>query len=191
MNNPYVADAANFLVSIVFGIYIAAVMLRFLFQIVRADFYNPISQALVIITNPPLRPLRRFIPGFKGIDVPSVVLMLALQILETFLQVLIHGASWSVSGLLVVAVAELLRLAAQLFLIAIIIQIVASWIAPGAYNPITQVLYSFTRPLLRPARNLFPPVGGLDFSPMLVIIVLVLIMKLLISPLRDIGYSLL
>jgi YggT family protein len=190
MNNPYVVDAADFLISVLFGIYITTVMLRFLFQLVRADFYNPISQALVTITNPPLRPLRRIIPGFKGIDVPSVVLLLALQVTAIWLRRLIHQASWTTGGLVVAALGDLLYLTVNVFLVAIVVQVIISWVAPGAYNPVTQLLYSLTRPVLRPARNFLPPVGGLDFSPMLVIVALVLLMKLLIAPIRDIGYGL-
>ena len=85
MGNPYVGNAATFLISTLFSFYILLVLLRMLLGWVRADFYNPISQFLVKATNPPLIPLRRFIPGYGGVDLAAVVLLIALQALELLL----------------------------------------------------------------------------------------------------------
>ena len=98
MGNPYIGNAATFLVNTLFGIYILIVMLRFLFQLVRADFYNPVSQFIVRATNPPLRPLRRFIPGLGGIDLAAPILMLALKLMELWLVYQILGHSPSLVG---------------------------------------------------------------------------------------------
>lgn len=186
-----VAEALIFLIDTVFGLYLLAVALRFLLQWVRADFYNPISQFLVAVTNPPLRVLRRFIPGYRGIDFSSLVLMLAIKLAELCLETLIAaGGLPAAAGLLVLGVAELLNLFIYIFLFAIIIQIVVSWVSPGAYNPVTVILYRLTDPLLRPARRIVPPVGGLDFSPILPIVALQLLIILLIKPLLRLGYSL-
>ncbi len=191
MGGGYVDDALTLLIGTLFGIYILTVMLRFLFQLVRADFYNPLSQAIVAITNPPLRPLRRIIPGLHGFDVPSVVLMLALQMLETWLIFTIEGLPRGAGGITVIAVAKLLQLAVYVFLFAIIIQVIVSWVAPGAYNPLTQLLYSLTAPVLKPARSMLPPFGGLDFSPLLVLLALQLILILIVRPIFDVGQTLL
>ncbi|MCC7413447.1 MAG: YggT family protein [Gammaproteobacteria bacterium] len=187
MGNPYVSDAGTYLVSVVFGLYTLAVMLRLLFQIVRADFYNPLSQAIVALTNPPLRQLRRFIPGLKGIDLPSVVLLLALKMTELWLTLFIRGAAPALPGLFVVAVAMLLKLAVYIVMFAIILEVVLSWISPGTYNPATQLLYSLTRPVLRPARRLIPTLGGLDLSPMVAIVFLQIVIMLALNPLEDLG----
>ena len=191
MGGGYVGDALTLLISTLFGIYILTVMLRFLLQLVRADFYNPLSQAIVTITNPALRPLRRIIPGLGGIDMPSITLMLALQILETWLIFTIEGMPRGAGGITVIATAKLLQLAVYVFLFSIIIQVIVSWVSPGAYNPLTQVLYSLTAPVLKPARNLLPPLGGLDFSPLLVLLVLQLILILIVTPILDVGQTLL
>ncbi len=191
MGNPYVGNATTFLVSTLFGIYILLVMLRFLFQIVRADFYNPFSQFIVKATNPPLRRMRRIIPAISGVDSASVCLMLALKYVELWLVQQIMGQPDNFAGLAVLSAAEIMSLAVKVFMFAIFIQVVISWIAPGTYNPITSLLHTLTEPLLAPARRIIPPAGGLDLSPMVVIIGLVLVSMLIVAPITDIGRGLL
>ena len=191
MTGSPLSDAGIFLVNTVFGLYILLVALRFLLQCVRADFYNPISQFLVTFTNPPLRILRRFIPGFAGIDWPSLLLMLALQSLELVITGLLGpGQIPALPGLLVLSIAALLKLFIYIFFFAIFIRIIISWVNPGAYNPMTVILHRLTDPLLLPARRLIPPISGLDLSPMVVIVALQLMIILFIKPLTYLGYSL-
>ncbi len=188
MENQYFAASAVFLINTVFGLYLFAVMLRLLLQWVRADFYNPISQFLVKITNPPLRPLRRIIPGWGGVDLASIVLLIVLQMLEIFLANMALGRMMPLSGLLVTSLAELLNLLLNIFVIAILVQVVMSWISPGTYNPATVLLHRLTEPVLAPARRIIPPVSGVDLSPLVVLVVFQLIKFLLIAPLVDIGH---
>ena len=187
----YFVTAGVFLIDLLFGLYIIAIMLRFFLQIVRADFYNPLCQAIVTVTNPPLRPMRRYIPAIGTIDTASVLLMLGLQLLSTFLVFSLLGYSANFAGLLLSATAELISKAIYLFMIAIFIQIVLSWVAPGTYNPVVGVIDSITTPLLRPARRIVPSMGGIDLSPMLVIIGLTLGLMLVVAPLRDFAKALL
>jgi len=187
MNNGYVGNAAVYLISAVFSIYLALVMLRFLLQLVRADFHNPLSQFVVKATNPPLRLLRRFIPGVAGIDLASVVLLLSLQMLMIWLINIASGRGIHLSGLLVFSVAELISLTLNVFLIAIIAQAILSWVGPQGHNPIASLLYTLTEPVLRPARRLLPPMSGIDLSPILVILALQLLKILLVAPLTDLG----
>lgn len=183
-----IAQALVFLINTLFGLYILAVTLRFLLQLVRADFYNPISQALVKVTNPPLRILRRVIPGYRGIDWPSLVLALVLKMTQYALIFLVlSGTLPGILGLLRLSVADLLQLVLYIFMFSIIIEAVMSWVNPGAYNPLTVILYRLNRPLLDPARRLLPPIGGLDFSPFLVLVALQLLNILVITPLFGAG----
>ena len=191
MGSGYFSNAGVFLIDAVFGLYVSAVLLRLLFQIVRADFYNPLCQAIVTVTNPVLRPLRRYIPALFSIDTSSVLLILALQLLNTYLVALMVGIAPKLGGLLVVAIAEIANKTVWIFMGAVIVQIVLSWVAPGGYNPVIGVIKALSEPLLRPARRLLPPLGGLDFSAMVVVIGLNLLLMLAVAPLRDIGYSLL
>jgi YggT family protein len=190
MGGSYAGNAGGFLVQTLFGLYIGAIMLRFLLALVRADFYNPISQFLVKVTNPPLVPLRRLLPSLGGVDSASLVLMLALQALELFVIGLIKGVSFHPVGLLVLAVAELLALLFQIYFFTILIQVVLSWVSPGGYNPAVALLYSLNEPLLGRARRLLPPMHGFDLSPILVMIALQLLNMLLVAPISDIGRGL-
>ena len=171
--------ALVFLVQTLFGFYILAVMLRFLLQCVRADFYNPLVQFLVRITNPPLLPLRRIIPGYRGLDLASVVLAFALQLVEVLLVTLLLGQAPGIGGLLLLTVMELLKLLINIYLWGIIIQVVLSWINPDPRHPAARVLVQLTAPLLRPARRMLPPISGVDLSPMLVVVALIFISLLL------------
>lgn len=188
MENQYLAASAVFLINTVFGLYLFAVMLRLLLQWARADFYNPISQFLVKVTNPPLRPLRRIIPGWGGIDFASIFLLVVLQMLEIFLANMVLGRTMPVSGLFITSVAELLNLLLNIFLIAILVQVVMSWVSPNTYNPATVLLHRLTEPVLAPARRIIPPISGIDLSPLVVLVVFQLIKFLLIAPLVDIGH---
>jgi YggT family protein len=191
MTGPYFTDAGTFLVETLFGLYILIVMLRFLFQLLRADFYNPVSQFVVKATSPLLRPLRRWIPGLGGIDLAALLLALLIQIAELWLIHVMRGYQPSLSGLVVLSSAELLRILVYIFLVAIFIKVIASWIAPDVYNPVMRLLDTLSEPLLRPARRLLPPMGGLDLSPIVVLIALQMLLMLLVNPLGDLGRALL
>ena len=192
MNNAYLSDAMLYLINTIFSIYILLVVLRFMLQAVRADARNPVSQFLLAATNPPLRLLRRIIPGYAGVDWSCLLLMLALQAGELFIVSLVaFGAVPAVPGLLLLSAAELLKLIIYIFMFVIFVQAILSWINPGTYNPITALLYQLSEPLLRPARGLLPATHGIDFSPILVFIVLQLSLMLLVRPLSDLGRALL
>lgn len=173
----YASNAGVFLVQTIIGLYLLCVLLRFLLQYFQADFRNPLSQFLVTVTNPPLKILRRFVPGFRGIDFSSLVLALLVAALEIFLVRLMIGQNVSASSMIFGSLGTVLQTLVYIFMIAIIIRIVLSWLQPqGSSNPMISVLYSITEPILAPARRLLPPIGGLDLSPMLTIIVLMLVL---------------
>lgn len=171
-------SATLFLIQTAFGFYILAVMLRFLLQYVRADFYNPLVQFLVRITNPPLLPLRRIIPGYRGLDLASVVLAVVLQLTEVTLILLINQRL-SVEGVLLMTVAELFKLLINIYLWGIVIQAVLSWFNPDPRHPAARLLAQLTDPVLRPVQKRLPPVSGIDLSPMVVIVALIFISLLL------------
>ena len=171
--------ATVFLVQTVFGFYILAVVLRFLLQCVRADFYNPLVQFLVRITNPPLLPLRRIVPGYKGLDWASVLLAFTLQFIEVLLVALLFSQSLGVGGLLLLTGIELLKLLINIYLWGVVIQAILSWFNPDPYNPAARVLAQLTAPMLQPVRRLLPPISGVDLSPMLVVVGLIFLSLLL------------
>lgn len=170
--NGFFADAGILIVNTVFGLYIFSVLLRFLFQLVRADFYNPFSQFLVRFTNPPLLPLRRVVPGFGGIDLASIVLLLTLETLRLYLVAKLQGVSPAFVPLFVLAIFELVETTLWIFIIAVFVRVLASWFSPHSDNPLMDLLVSLTEPLMRPARRLIPPISGLDLSPIAVLLLL-------------------
>jgi len=186
--NSYLSEPLVFLVEILFGLYITIVMLRFLFQLLRVDFYNPVSQAIVKLTNPPLRIMRRAIPSIGKIDTSSVILMLVLQYISYILIMLIIGAQLLPLTLLFLSIIELMNHAFNIFIFSIIILAVLSWVSsPYQQNPIAPLLDQLTRPVMRPARRLIPPMGGIDLSPMVALIALFFFKMLLIPPLKGLA----
>jgi YggT family protein len=182
MSSSYLANPLEFLVTTLFSLYILAVMLRFLLGAVRADFYNPVSQFLVRITNPLLIPMRKVIPSVGKYDTSALLLMLLLQVASIGLVVLLRGISVSFFTLLIAAVGELMMLVINVFMFAIVIQVVLSWVNPGNYNPATALLYSITSPIMRPIQRIIPPLSGIDLSPLVAIIGLQ-VLRMLILPL--------
>jgi YggT family protein len=161
-----------FLLFYAFDVYIFLVLTRFLLQLVRADFYNPISQFVVKATNPPLKPLRKLIPGYGGVDVAALVLVVALVIAKILTIQLVGSGSMAIDPLILVTAAlhEIARLMLNYLFWSIVLRIVLSWIAPDPYNPMVRLVTQITEPVMAPARRLLPPMGGFDLSPILVII---------------------
>jgi YggT family protein len=187
MGSNYVNDPLEFLINTLFGLYILTVMLRFMLAVVGADFYNPVSQFLVKVTNPLLVPLRRVIPSVGKIDTSALLLMLSLQMVSFGLIVLLRAGQVSIVSLLIVSVAELVGLFLNVLLFSILIQVVLSWVSPGTYNPAVSVLYSITEPVLRRCRSLLPPISGIDLSPLVALIGIQIVKMLLLPPLQQLA----
>lgn len=166
-------DILVYLVYVFFGLYLLAMLLRFLLQLVRADFYNPISQALVKLTNPLVVPLRRVIPGYAGIDLSSLLLAIVLQMVMVALLVLLQtGALLPPLPLLMVGLLGIAAYLVQIYFFAILAMIILSWVAAGSNSPVLYLLYQLTEPVMAPFRKVIPPMGGLDLSPILVFVVI-------------------
>lgn len=191
MTMGYFSDALLFLGDTLIGLYIIAVLLRFLFQLLKVDFRNPLVQVVATITNPPLRFLRRFVPGLFGIDLAAVLLILLLGAVKLYFRGLLSGMAPPLPAVLVLSLAEALNSGIWILLAAVFIRAVLSWFAPGGYHPAIRLLADFTDPLLAPARRLLPAMQGLDLSPIVVLITLTLLQKLLVNPLYDLGRALL
>ncbi|MBF0217946.1 MAG: YggT family protein [Gammaproteobacteria bacterium] len=175
----------QFLIVTLFDLYIMLVMLRFLLQWVRADFYNPMSQFIVKLTSPALLPLRRYIPGWFGVDMAALVLALALQFIALLLMHLMGGGTFSPVALLLLSIVEIVALLFNIFMVTIIVQSLMSWVNPMAdHHPLTALLATLNAPLLRPARRYIPAISGIDLSPLAVLLALQMLKMALIPPLR-------
>lgn len=186
----YGANAGIFLVQTLFGLYIMAVMLRLLFGVARVDFYNPISQMLVKITNPPLLPLRRVVPSVGMIDSSIILLLLLLQAAEIGLTTLLSGGIMPLPAIAVLSAAKLIKLFTSVLFFTIIIEVIVSWFPNMHHHPIVAIIYGVNQPFITPARRVMPDLSGIDLSPILVIIVLELINLLVVAPLQDIAMGL-
>lgn len=164
--NP--AGALQVLVDFIFTAYMAVVLARFLLQVVRADFYNPVSQFIVRATNPILTPLRRIVPGFGGYDIPSLVLLYTVAILKFITLAFILNYSFSWAFLPLIALKEIASLVLTFYMYAIFLSIILGFLNQGQHNPFSMLLHQITDPVLAPARKVLPPMGGMDLSPILV-----------------------
>lgn len=182
MHGNYFTNPLEFLLTTLITLYIIAVMLRFLFGVVRADFYNPVSQFLVRITNPLLVPLRKIIPNYRQYDLSAVVLMLVLQIISLYLTLLLREMLLAPHLVILLAIAKLLTQAIDVFIFAIIVQVILSWVNPGTSSPVTSLLYSLTNPVMRPFQRMIPAVSGMDLSPLFALLALH-VLKMLVLPL--------
>ncbi len=180
--NP-IQDSFSFLIDTLFQLYMLLVLLRFLFQLCRVNFRNPIVGPVVKLTQPPLSWLRRFIPGLFGVDLSALVLFVLLALAKLFLLSTIGTANFSVMGGIVWAIATLLNTTIWIFIIAIFMQAIMSWFMPHPGHPMIALLGDLTRPILQPIRQILPAMGGIDFSPIVAFIALNFLQKLLISPL--------
>ena len=177
------AEALIYIVQTLGSLYLLIVLLRFILQLVRADFYNPLSQFTVKATQPLLKPLRRIIPGFGGLDLASLALAILVQLVLMVLVILIAGANPAAVGLqlLVWAIIAVTSLFLKIFFFAMIISVILSWVAPGSYNPGAQLVNQICEPLLAPFRRLLPNLGGLDISPIFAFIALNLLDRFVIG----------
>ncbi|KZX56000.1 hypothetical protein A3709_06295 [Halioglobus sp. HI00S01] len=160
-----------YLVQTAISLYLLVVFLRFLLQAVKADFYNPISQFIVKATNPAVVPMRKIVPGVGGYDMASLLLAFLLQMLAIATLVIIKYQTMPGAQLLLVGgFFGLLGLALNTLYIALIIMVIVSWVAPGSNQPAIYLIYQITEPFIAPIRKVIPPMGGLDFSVLVLLI---------------------
>lgn len=167
-------NVLTFLIHTLFTLYIGAIVIRIILSATRADFYNPISQFIVTITNPVLVPLRKILPSIGSIDTASWVLVFALKALELFLLLSLRDLQPSLEALLVGTIFEVVIIVISIFLYAVIIRAILSWFVGSGMpsNPLFNIVNSITEPLLAPARRIIPPIGMFDLSALVVILVL-------------------
>lgn len=182
-------NAMEFLLHTLLGLFTLAVLLRFYLQLTNAPFHNTFSQAVVILTNFAVRPLRRIIPSWSGLDLSTLLLAFLAQLLLQIATLWLRDFPLMVAGhliltaLLGLAFVGLLKFSITIFLYAVLLQAILSWVNP--YTPLAPVLDALTRPLLNPLRKNIPMAGGIDFSPLIVFIAAELLLILLVAPLEQ------
>ena len=174
--------AAVYVLQTLGSLYLLIVLLRFVLQLVRANFYNPLCQFIVKATQPLLKPLRRIIPSVFGLDMSSLVLAIIVQLALMALTLLLtYGTTGNPLQLLIWSIIGVTALFLKIFFFALIISVVLSWVAPGSHNPGAELVNQICEPALAPFRRIVPNLGGLDISPILAFLVLKLIDMLVIN----------
>lgn len=187
MGNPLL-HAVEFLIDTLFTLYITTFLLRFLLQWVRADFYNPVCQSIIKITNPVLLPVRRIIPGWRGIDWASVLLVIFFCFLNQYLLIALRfGIFPSPTGVFLFAIADAIGLGLNIYIFSTLIWVVTSWLTPQAINPVLQAIYPLIAPALRRIQRFIPRLAGLDLSPVALMILLSLVNILFVMPVKNIA----
>jgi YggT family protein len=171
--------AGVFLIQTFAGLYLILLVLRFLMQLSRVDYYNPICQAIVKVTDPPVKPLKKILPTIRGIDVSTLCVTLIVQLLAISIVMFLGGyafhpvyIAWSLVGLLSTIF--------KIYYFSLIIMVIVSWVAPYSNHPAMALVNQLTEPVCKPARKLLPPMGGMDFSIILVFVAITLIDSYLI-----------
>jgi YggT family protein len=164
------ANAFSYLVGTLLDLYITAVMLRLLLQWVRADFYNPVCQFLVKVTNPALVPLRRVIPAIGRLDTAAVVLILILEIFGVWIVSRIASSPLDPVQVMFFGVTKLLATLLMTYFFLIIAAVLLSWIGGSLRHPVIPLVYQLTEPVMAPIRKVIPPIAGIDLSPVFALV---------------------
>jgi YggT family protein len=171
------AQIGVYLVEAVFGFFVFMLLARFHFQWLRVGFRNPIGEFVLATTGWIVLPLRRVIPGLAGLDLATLFAAWLLQCAGLWLHALIVGAAVSGGAVALVAVIELVRYSVYILIFAVFIQAILSWVNPEA--PVMPVFNAVTRPFLRPLRRFIPPVGRVDLTPMILLLLLFVLLMLI------------
>ncbi len=185
----HLANAGVLIVQAVFGLLTGLFFFRLLMQGLRVDFRNPLSQFVYKLTNPVLIPIQKALPVVRGWNLAALLVTFLLTLLETWLLYRLAGLGLPIPALLVISLALLIQFAATVGLWMIILRAILSFVSPDPYNPMVQMLYRLSDPLLKPFQKLIPPIGGLDLSPVFAVLVLQLVRVLIAAPLIEVGVA--
>lgn len=173
------------IISSAIKLFTILVLLRLLLQISRADFYNPLSQFIVKVTNPFLKLFRRFIPGFWGFDFASLVLAIFIQSIGIFLLLYMNGnITPNISIYLLLGFIGVIEIFLEIVFFIILIMVVISWVSPSSYHPAVLILRQISEPIILPFRRILPNIAGLDFSPMLALFIIHILQTIILPGLR-------
>ncbi|MCO4798267.1 MAG: YggT family protein [Colwelliaceae bacterium] len=155
--------AINYLLGFIFDALLMVLIIRVWLQLVKADFYNPLSQFVVKVTNPLVIPFRRIIPGFGGIDLATLLIAYIIAVLKFVIIPLLNGGPIDIITASFLGLLYVIKQTGFLLFVLMLVMALMSWVVQG-YNPTQMMLHQLTEPVLRPIRNIIPNIGGLDLS---------------------------
>jgi len=173
------SQAISFLIETVVQLYLLAVLMRLLLEMSRADFYNPVVQLLLQITNPVIQPLQRILPRSRTINIAGIVALYLIEVFSLLGLMALAGQSVDLALVLLMGVMRLLRLLLTTYMVLIIISVILSWVGQSLRHPIIPLIYQLVDPVLMPIRQILPAMGGLDLSPLVAILAIQFLMILL------------
>lgn len=180
-----------FIVSLILNFYILILFLRLLFQKLGAPWYNPFSQFVIRFTEPAIRPLRKWIPGFKGFDLSIVFFILILSLLEAWLKFPMEtGKTPNILGVLVLALGNTALNLSNIYFYAVIISALMSWFPLLKNNALGEIVRLISTPFVKLFQRFIPPISGMDFSPAFALLALFLMNIVLVHPLILLGNTL-
>ncbi|GAB2593008.1 YggT family protein [Dyella jejuensis] len=183
---PYVFNALSLLIQVVFSAIATLFLFRLLAEANRADFHNPLSQFIYRYTNPVLAPVRRLLPNWRRINLAALLMVWLALLIERVLIDLLAGAMPFLPGLLIESLADLLDFVLLFYIVVIFIWSLLSMLSADPHQPLVRLAGTIVQPVLRPLRGKLVA-GNIDFSPTVVVIVLLLARILLVAPIFDIG----
>lgn len=178
-------NAMLFLISTVFDFYTVVLIMRLVLAWVHADYHHPITQFVVKLTNPIIKPLKRVLPDIKGFEIATFIVILLVEACKYFVITILSFGLPNVIGLFILALGDAIRLVLQTLTLALILQVIMSWVQPN--SPVYDVLHKFTSPIIRPLQRVIPPVAGIDIAPLPAIIILQLLVIILVNPMKGLG----
>ncbi|OGT44124.1 MAG: hypothetical protein A3F42_04180 [Gammaproteobacteria bacterium RIFCSPHIGHO2_12_FULL_37_34] len=176
-----------FLIKTLFDLYLTVLVIRIILVYVKANYFDPITQFVVKLTDFLVKPLRRILPTIRNFELSSIVLTLILEIIKFVLLAMLAFGAPNFVGLLLLALGDTLNLIIQIFFYAILIQAVLTWVQPGSW--LNHLLYQFTAPVMQPFQRITPRIGGIDISPIPALITLQLLNIILVAPLMAAGFG--
>ena len=180
--------AGNLLIHVLFDSYVIILLLRFILQKLNVGWHNPLSQFILQLTDKPLQPLRKIIPLHKGFDFSVLILAIVLQYIEVILLWWLQAGMFpNISGTLIITVGELLSKVIYVYVYAIIINALTSWVPTLQSHPLMHIIRFIVDPLLTQVRRVIPLIAGIDISPIPAILGLTLINLLIVTPILNLG----
>lgn len=178
------------IINFIFDAYIFILLVRIILQKLHANWHNPVTQFVVKLTDPVIKPARKIIPGYKGLDISIVLIAFIVEFVELYLVTLIRvGFSPHLSGIAFFALISLLSKTIYIFLFATIIWSFLSWFTTSHRHPMSEITGIIVSPLLRLTRRFLPLIGGIDLSPMVIMFVLYLVLRFAVTPLLGMGVA--
>lgn len=182
------SEGLLFLINTLFDLFLFILVIRFILAWSSAHYFDPVTQVIVRLTDFMIKPLRRFIPNIYRFETATLLVILVFELIKFETIAMLSMGAPNISGLILLSIADILKLFIQTFFYAILVQALMSWIMPN--SPLNNVLYQVTSPIMRPFQRWIPLIGGVDISPIPAMIFLQLLIIIMVNPLMGLGLTL-